>query len=224
MVMSKFCGNCGVQMEDSARICGNCGTPFEEMEKNAAPNTFKVPKESNMTPEKKAKIKKGITLIVILAVVVVVAVIALNIVSNFVGYKGTLRKAVKAVNDYDIETILDVSSEIKYVRAYDDPIEIEEAILDEVSETLDYYESLVGHDPKIRYTIKETYKLSARKLQNFIEEIERNYSYDSFGIEEVVQIDLEIEVTGSNKREEHNTISLYMIKENEKWYVFDGLI
>lgn len=27
--MSKFCGNCGAQMEDNARICGMCGTLFE---------------------------------------------------------------------------------------------------------------------------------------------------------------------------------------------------
>lgn len=222
--MSKFCGNCGAQMEDSARICGNCGTPFEGVEKNAVPNTFKVPKESKMTLEKKAKIKKGITLTVILAVVVVVAIIALNIVSNFVGYKGTLRKAVKAVNDYDIETILDVSSEIKYVSTYDDPFEIEEAILDEVSADLDYYESLVGHDPKISYKIKESYKFSERKLQGFIEELERNYSYESYNIEDVVQVDLEIEVTGSNKRKEYNSVTLYMIKENGKWDVFNGII
>jgi len=28
--MSKFCGACGGQMDDDARICGQCGTPFDE--------------------------------------------------------------------------------------------------------------------------------------------------------------------------------------------------
>lgn len=27
--MSKFCGNCGAQLEDSVKVCGYCGTPFE---------------------------------------------------------------------------------------------------------------------------------------------------------------------------------------------------
>lgn len=26
----KFCGNCGAQMDDAARVCGQCGTPFME--------------------------------------------------------------------------------------------------------------------------------------------------------------------------------------------------
>lgn len=26
--MAKFCGNCGAQMDDGAKICGMCGTPF----------------------------------------------------------------------------------------------------------------------------------------------------------------------------------------------------
>lgn len=29
--MTKYCGNCGAQMDDDARVCGNCGTPFEDM-------------------------------------------------------------------------------------------------------------------------------------------------------------------------------------------------
>ena len=27
----KFCGKCGAQMDDSARVCGQCGTPFMEV-------------------------------------------------------------------------------------------------------------------------------------------------------------------------------------------------
>ncbi len=222
--MSKFCGNCGSQMDDSAKVCGNCGTPFESVGQTAVLNNFKLPKESKMTPERKSKIKKGITLTVVLALLVVVTIVALNIVSNFVGYKGALRKAVNAVNDYDVEAILDVSSQIKYASAFVDPYEIEEAILNEVSAKLDYYESIVGYDPKITYTITDSYKLSERKLQDFITKLESNYSYDCYSIEDVVMVDLSVEVTGTNKNEEYNYVTMYLVKENGKWYVFNGFV
>ena len=30
--MSKYCGNCGYEMQDSAKVCGMCGTRFLEMQ------------------------------------------------------------------------------------------------------------------------------------------------------------------------------------------------
>ena len=32
--MSKFCGNCGAQLDDNAKVCGNCGIPTENQIKN----------------------------------------------------------------------------------------------------------------------------------------------------------------------------------------------
>jgi len=45
--MSKFCGNCGAQMNDDAKICGACGTPFPVetvAPSTTSPNPIRPPK------------------------------------------------------------------------------------------------------------------------------------------------------------------------------------
>ena len=76
--MSKFCGNCGAELTDDAKVCGQCGTPVERVSAN-------IPTPKIVDPEKQKKTKKRIKLLGGLVVLAVVAVIALNIVSKYTG-------------------------------------------------------------------------------------------------------------------------------------------
>lgn len=87
--MAKFCGNCGTQLEDNAKICGQCGTPLDGTSSN-------IPGLKVVDPEKKEKMKKVGKRIVALVALVIVAVIAFNVVSQFTGYNGLLRKVMAA--------------------------------------------------------------------------------------------------------------------------------
>lgn len=52
--MSKFCGNCGAQLDDAAKVCGNCGTPLEL---NNTANAS-IPGINYVDPEKRRKQRK----------------------------------------------------------------------------------------------------------------------------------------------------------------------
>ena len=217
--MSKYCGNCGAKMDDDARVCGYCGTRFEDMEiQHIETPKIKIPKQSKMTPEKKKKIKKSIIAVEIAIVLVVVAIVAINIVSDNTGYKGTLKKAINAFADYDMETLMSVTSEIEYMN-----IDMEDSISKEVSRKLDDYESAVGRDLEISYKIIDSYKLSDRKFSEFTQYVENNYKYDCSDISQIMKVDLQLEIKGTQKTKTEN-VSLYLINERNKWYVFDGYI
>ena len=220
--MSKFCGNCGFKMDDDARVCGNCGTPFEGMPDNGVPQKIKLPKTSTMTPEKKKKLKKGLTLGIVAVVAVIAIIVAVNIVSNFTGYKGALRKAMNAIESYDIETLMDVTSDIKF-NSIGSIMSADDILSREVSTKLNSYEDEVGHDLHINYSITDSYKLSDRKFQEFTKYVESYYAYDCSDITEVVKVELRIEAKGSSRTKTY-TESIYMIKERNKWYYFNGYI
>ena len=216
--MSKYCGNCGAKMDDDARVCGNCGTPFAEMEIHSDSPKIKIPKPSKMTPERKNKVKKGIIAIGVIAILVIVAIVTINIISDNTGYKGTLKKAINAFADYDMETLMSVTSDIEYMN-----IDMEDSLSKEVSQKLDSYESAVGRDIKISYKIMDSYKLSDRKFSEFTQYVENNYKYDCSDISQIIKVDLQLEVKG-NQKTKTDSISLYLINERNKWYVFDGYI
>lgn len=55
--MSKFCGNCGAQMEDQAKVCGMCGTPFTETKQPVyqSHNTNRITTQMNVLPSSISK-------------------------------------------------------------------------------------------------------------------------------------------------------------------------
>lgn len=48
--MARFCGNCGAQLDDDAKVCGQCGTPIDG----------NVPGLKIVDPEKKKKMMKKV--------------------------------------------------------------------------------------------------------------------------------------------------------------------
>lgn len=67
--MSKFCGNCGMQLEDDAKVCGYCGTPFpEESGSTFAPTPTFTSASATKKPNGLAKIL--VALVAVIAVVV----------------------------------------------------------------------------------------------------------------------------------------------------------
>ena len=53
--MAKFCGNCGAQLDDNAKVCGQCGTPVGTLSA--------IPSVKIVDPEKQKKTKKTLKLI-----------------------------------------------------------------------------------------------------------------------------------------------------------------
>lgn len=216
--MSKFCGNCGSYLDDDALVCGVCGTPYSD----DGIGKTKIPGVDTMNPKTKKKIKLIFKLSVVVVVLVVVSVTAVNIISSFTGYKGAINKGFNAFKDEDIDTLMTLTSEIKYHNM--DSNAMEDDVSKSVTSTLDSYESQVGHDMSLSYELKKSHKLSDRKYKEFLKYAESNYNYDTSDISEIYLAEIKIYAKGSFGEEGYNSNEFYVIKEADSWYLFNGYI
>lgn len=216
--MSKFCGNCGAQLDDAAKICGYCGTPLNEGNKTVS----NIPGINYTDPEKKAKTKKRIKLFCSLAVVIVVIVLAINILSGFIGYKGVTRKVINAYKSYNIDALIDMTSPtlLDIYDSFDGSNYIENYYQNYLSNDLDYYEDSAGHNFKISYEINNTYELSERKIDSLFNDLS-NYG-DEFDNDDISKIMVvEVKITAKDRKSTASkTIDICLSKENGKWNLF----
>jgi len=210
--MAKFCGNCGMQLDDAARICGYCGTPLDGAE-SASASVFVDPEKKKQSQK---KIKNTVKLIIGVVALVVVAVIVFNTITSFTGYNGLLRKVMNAYEDYDIDALLEMSSDIYYYNREDDSY-AENYFESKVGYALDYFESYVGHSYDLSYEVEETYTLSKRGMDSTLEALSWISSdFDASIIEEIVvaEVILTAEQDDVSKK---MTIKITMTNEDGAW-------
>lgn len=209
--MAKFCGNCGTELDDNAKVCGNCGTPLDDGVSNISGIEYK-----HTDPEKKKKIKKVIKRILTAIIsAVVIAVVCISVLS-FTGYKGMIRKVMKAYKNYDIDALVDMSSDMYFYREED---YVEEYFEYSVGSDLDFYEDSVGHSYKLSYEIKEIYTLSDRKFSEMIDTIAGFYSdFDADIIQKIVVADITVTAKQGSKSVD-NDVQITLSKEGNSWKV-----
>lgn len=214
--MSKFCGSCGAQLNDDVKVCGFCGVAVSDDNTESTSSSSVPGIETESQILKNEKTKKIIKLAGIGIGAIIALIIVISIISSFTGYKGAVRKLMNAFEDYDVDTLISMSSSILSATPDFDDEDFEEYISETVSGRLDYYESEVGTDIKISYEIVNAHNLPERKIDQLVSLLE-NYGYEPDNIKKVKQIDLEITVKGSRREESYDNDNLYMIKEDGKW-------
>lgn len=206
--MAKFCGNCGAQLDDDARVCGQCGMPIDESQ-------WKVSGLKVVDSERKKKLMKKIKKVVMLAIVIFIVVVGIRIVRNFTGTKGLVRKVMTAYEKYDIDTIVSLSSNIYYYNDYENYVE--EYFEYAVGQNIDYFESSVGHNYKMYYEVEEIYDLSQRKQDEMLKNIE--YLYPDFDIDVISKIVVaDVKITAKRgSKSVYKTVKITMSKEGKTW-------
>ena len=210
--MSKFCGNCGAQMDDNAMVCGYCGTAFN----GTTGENFKYE-----DPEKKAKIKKIVKKIIVAAIVVAVLSIGLSIGSSFVGYRGAVRKFMNAYKAEDADAMVDMTCSFMQDEDYAELVAYDyENRLENDFDSFDYY-----FDSKysIKYEIKNKSKLSNRQSKSVMEQLASNGLASEDDIDSVKKImNIKIVITakqGSDSTSISKTV--YFAKESGGWKLLD---
>lgn len=203
--MARFCGNCGAQLDDDAKVCGQCGTPIDG---NAL--GLKI-----VDPEKKKKMMKKVKGVIALAIVVVIAVVVVKIISGFTGTNGLVRKIMVAYEKYDIDTIVSLSSDMYYYNDYEDYVD--EYFEYAVGNNIDNFESSVGHSYKMSYEVDEIYDLSQRKQDEMLKSIE--YAYPDFDVDIISKIAVaDVTVTAKQgSKSVSRTVKITMSKEGNTW-------
>lgn len=206
--MAKFCGNCGAQLDDDARVCGQCGTPIDGNQSN-------IPGLKVVNPEEKKKQMKKVKIVIAIVIVVVIAIIGVKITLNFTGTNGFVRNVMKAYKEYDIDALVNLSSEMYYYSDYDNYVD--EYFENSVGSNIDSFESSVGHSYKMSYKIEEIYDLSQRKQDEMIKDIE--YLYPEFDVDTISKISVaNVKVTAKQGSKSANkNVKITMSKEGKKW-------
>lgn len=204
--MAKFCGNCGTPLDIDSKICKNCGATLDDSLVSAA--------EPIITDSKEQKIKKKIKKTAILIAFIFVTLIVFTVVSQYTGYNGLIRKTMVAYENYDIDTLISLSSEMYF---YGEEDWVENYFKNNVGEDLDSYERSVGHSYKLTYQTNETYTVSARKLDNMLTQIKNSYTdFDTDIIKKIAVADLTVTAKQGDKSVSQD-ISIVMSKENNLW-------
>lgn len=205
--MAKFCGHCGAELDGDDRVCGNCGTPVDERQLG----------NKQLTIDSKKKMKKILKIVIPLVILVIVAAIALNVVSNFVGNKGLLRKTMNAYKTYDIDALVMLASDVYYYTADDEYAE--EYFESAVGDGLDYFESYAGHSYQFSHTINEIYTMSDRKKNLVFDDVE--YMSPDFDVDSISEISVaDVTVTAKQGRDSVQLdIQVTMTKEGDNWRI-----
>ena len=216
--MAKFCGNCGAKLDEQAKVCGNCGTPVEKLSTAEKPsNMEKTSKEYLKPAENQSKRKKSKRIPVLcgcLVVLICAGIALMQILPSATGYKKLLKKVMKAYEEYDIDTLLDNSSDMFY---YADADFADTYFEGSVGRSLDAFEAAVGHSYQMRYVVSDDYELAERKKSEMLDAIASSYPEFDVGIIENVRM-LEVTVTAENDEEStEQVIEVALTKEEGKW-------
>ena len=217
--MAKFCGNCGAQLDDDDKVCGQCGTPVNGNAgtvpglKVVDPETLQAPGGDD--PEKKKKMAKRIKWIVALVIVVALAITVVKVYLSFTGTNGLVRKVMTAYEDYDVDSLVALSSDMYYYFDSDDYVD--EYFEDAVGKYIDNFESSVGHSYKLTYEVDEIYDLSKRKQEEIFKSI--GNQFPDFDVDTISKIAVaNVKVTAKQGSKSVNkTVKITMSKEGKEW-------
>lgn len=205
---AKFCTNCGTQLKDGDKVCGQCGTP--------------VPGATEKEKKKKGGFVSVLKLIVAIVIIAAIAVAALYLTGALGGYKSTVGKMVKALQNYDVEDMEKLTgsvSEETYSARYND---VHEYYKEAISDALDRYEDNVGAVKKISYEITDASEFSKRRVEQAKEILVDDYNMDVSQIKKIVSVELQLNVKGAKDTATYMIDNLYLIKEGGKWTIYYG--
>lgn len=205
--MAKYCGKCGAEMPEEAKVCGKCGTSLL----NGGYHNQNIKLEN---PKKKEKTKKKVKYAGILALIIIIIAITGKFVLNSTGYKGIVKKVMKACQSYDIDTLVDMSSDVYY---YGDMSMVEEYYQNKIGTVLDEFENTIGHEYKFSYSIEDTYNLSNRKMDEFLNKIASfNSEVDVEAIDKVKIVSVKVTASKGDRAQTMN-LDIALNKENGEW-------
>ena len=200
--MSKICGSCGAQCDDTANVCGSCGAPFAA---EAAPVAPVAPAAPASKPGWKKFIKPAIALI--LAIIVICG--AFSIVGGFTA-KGTAKKFMKAYIGGNASGMAKYFSQ-KLGEDKDERKDNAEKIAEIIEDAKDDY--------KFSWKVKKVESITGDKLEAIQDDMEKNYDVKvSKAAKVTVKLTAKEKDSGDS---ESRDVTLTLIKTGLSWKVYN---
>lgn len=222
--MSKFCQNCGAEMEEDAVFCTNCGTKEQQIETPSEEVSVETNAVNQFVDSAVEKVKAnpkllafgGAAVVAVLAIVIILTTLFgggyKKAIDNFVdvSFKGKVNKIEKlAPKEY-----------WEYLEEEED-FDIDEAIEeyeDEFDDNIDELEDEYGKNIKVKYKITDKDKLSDKKIDKIAEALKDKYDIKKKSVKAGYEVDVELTIKGSEDDDE-NDATLTVIKIGGSWYI-----
>ena len=214
--MSKYCPECGAEINDEAKVCEQCGTAIE--------TAIEKPAEDKAAKKKKILILAGVIAGAVLVVVIALVILISSIVSSF-GAEGTAKKFAKAMAAENTKKMISLTSDVykEYYEFYQEKYDVDE-LEEEYEQELEYvnsfFENYAGSDYKLKYEIEDVDFYSEDMLDDMYGWYEDTYDVDTDVIKESAMVEVEFQVSKDGKDYFYD-VDLVMVKENNTWRVFD---
>lgn len=201
--MSKFCMQCGAQIDDNAEICQSCGANQNNVSANASVAEVND-KSAKTTP------------ILIAAAAVVIVIVLLIFKALFGGsYKDPIDNFCKAMETGKGKYLYKCMPEFMIEYEYEDMKKSE--ILDELDDIgkdiLDDLEDDYGDDIKVTYKIKNKEKIDKDDLEDMEHDIKKYYD-SKVKIKKGYEVEVRLKIKGDDESDSQ--------KMNLKIYKIDG--
>lgn len=215
--MSKFCGNCGAQMEDSAVVCGNCGCSMSDNQPNFKPSD----------PEKAKANKKKIKMAIGVGVAVLAVVLVIVICVNFIGgrsYKSTVDTYIESsIKEPDAATVLELFPDELLSKALRDEnmsrTEGIEKLQDSLDRAVEYIEDYCD-DWSVTWEITDEVDALKSEVKYLSEDCDDEFDF-SVSAKKDVTVEMNVEVTTDGKTDTRTQeIDLTLIKSGKSWYLW----
>lgn len=203
--MSKFCMQCGVQIDDNAEICSSCG---------AAQTANSVGGNGEVTGNKKSIVP----VIAVAAVIVVIVLLVCKLIFGG-GYKDPIDNMFKGMETGKGKYFYKALPEFLLEEQFEDKKKSE--IIDDLDELaegiLDNLEDEYGDDIKISVKYKDKNKIDKDDLEDLEEMYEDNYD-SKVKISKGYEVEIKATIKGDDEKEtDTTTLSVYKI--NGDWCI-----
>lgn len=235
--MAKFCGNCGSQQPDNARVCGNCGAPFAAPVQNGAPRQAPRPVNNNIDPAKKANLMKYGKLVAMALAAIIVIGLIIGIISACTSGNAeyVAKQYIKALDKGNERKIATMSSSMFTKDARNDLAEMLvedwEDDYDDCKITkikIDDVEKIDKDDVKdMRDELKDGFKDLKEMIKDDdidkddVEDMGINLKYNAGKIKSLAEVTVEITFKDEDGDKQKEEIMVYLIKEGGAWKIFD---
>jgi len=238
--MAKFCGNCGSQQPDNARVCGNCGAPFAAPVQNGAPRQAPRPVNNNIDPAKKANLMKYGKLVAMALAAIIVIGLIIGIISACTSgnYKSVIKQAMKAMEKGNEKKIASMMTD---VYTNDFAKDSAEYLIEDFEDTFDDYKIKGWEIKDTEKADKDEVKDAREEAKDMIDELKEaikdddidkddvedmgiNLKYKPNKIKGFIEAEVEVELKDEDGDKYESTITFELIKEGSAWKISDVYI
>lgn len=216
--MSNYCTHCGTQLEKGAKFCTACGATADEVsEENNPGRTHGVGQQAAAILGKIRSDTRLKWIVPVAAAAIILSIVLCIVLLGGGGYKGVVKKVVAAIEEQDVDALMDLSSDLFYGRK-DDYEECEYFYDRQLEDLSDHFEEEVGRRYSLKYKIDSVRPMTEYEKNAMLEGLSYE-GYDEKTIKAVKEItSVSVILTAESDRwSEDQRVTIVLAKEKGGW-------